>query len=129
MSWKNSESKRQHSLANCKICCEDTKLKRALSKFPIKIQIKKRQATVKGFYNEQILQDITNKVVHQLDINFRSAFGKTFTSQIKKLPEFDKNGTDNKKKKSKMAFAKEIVKDVQNQMNDTSLERYRSIIV
>ena len=34
-SWKNSESKRQHSLTNCKICCEDTKLKRALSKFPI----------------------------------------------------------------------------------------------
>ena len=41
-SWKNSESKRQHSLTNCKICCEDTKLKRTLSKFPVKNQIKKR---------------------------------------------------------------------------------------
>ena len=28
-----------------------------------------------------------------------------------------------------MEFAKEIVKDVQNQMNETALERYRSIIV
>ena len=64
-----------------------------------------------------------------MDINFRSAFGKTFTSQIKKLPEFDKNGTDNKNKKNKMSFAKEIVKDVQNQMKETALERYRSIIV
>ena len=64
-----------------------------------------------------------------MDVNFRSAFRKNFTSQIKKLPEFDKNGTDNKNRKIKMAFAKEIVKDVQNQMNETALERYRSIIV
>ena len=104
-------------------------MKMVLSKFPIKNQIKKRQTTVKGFYNEQILQDITNKVVHQLEVNFKSAFRKTFTSQIKKLPEFDKKGTDNKNKKSKMKFAKEIVKDVQNQMNETAIERYRSIIV
>ena len=62
-------------------------------------------------------------------MNFKSAFGKTFTSQIKKLTEFDQKGTDNKNKKSKMEFAKEIVKDVQNQMNETALERYRSIIV
>ena len=114
---------------NCKICCEDTKLKSTLTKFPIKKQINKRKATVKGFYNKQLLQDITNKVVHRLDVNFKNAFEKTFTSQTKKLPELDKKGTDNKNKKNKMEFAKKIVKDVQSQMNETALERYRNIIV
>ena len=48
---------------------------------------------------------------------------------MKKPPEFDKKGADNKNKKGKMEFPKEIVKDVQNQMNETALERYGSIIV
>ena len=100
-----------------------------MTKFPIKSQINKRQATVKGFYNKQLFQDITNKVVHQLNANFKSASGKTFTSQIKKVPELDKKGTDNKNLKNKMKFAKKIVKDVQNQMNECALERYRNIIV
>lgn len=57
-----------------------------------------------------------------MNVNFKSAFKNTSTSQIKKLPEFHKNGADNKNKKNKMKFPKEIVKNVQNQINETGSE-------
>ena len=90
-------SKESHSLFDCRGCLHDQKLKSALAMFPIKSLPNKLKAKSIGLlHNDTVLGDITNTVVQNLDEEFKTTYGVSFTKQMKK--KFKMEAVDKKRK-------------------------------
>ena len=76
------------------------------------------KATRTGLYKEQILKDVTNKVVGELKTTYQKEFRVDFVTQAKKyVPEFAVVKADLKK------LAKDVVNNIENQYHQTLLKR------
>ena len=109
------KKKKTHNLSNCKGCFTDKELKVSLSKFPI-YDIKFKAKANK----EEVLSDVTNQVVERLNSELQEKYNTKFTTQAKQyFPAFHTPNT-----KDIRAFGKSLVKDIENQYTETSVERY-----
>ena len=85
---------------------------------PSKLNKMISKATKAGLFKENILKDVTNKVVDELKATYRKEFRMDFLTQAKKyVPEFAAVKADLKK------LAKDVVNDIENQYHETSLKR------
>ena len=73
---------------------------------------------------EKVLRDMTNKIISSLDHQFKENFGRTFSNQVKKMKIMENHINKNEKKaadKTKVAW--EIVKNIEKQFNELSVDR------
>ena len=85
----SDNAKSQHQIQNCGGCLKGS-LKIELGKFPIKSSNLKNKAQKAGLFKENILQDVTNKTLHDLNKQFRNKYNTKFTTQVKKIIYPDK---------------------------------------
>ena len=73
---------------------------------------------------EKVLRDVTNKTISSLDRQFKENFGTTFSNQVKKKKIMG-NHINKKERNSadKTKVAREIVKNIEKQFNESSVER------
>ena len=73
---------------------------------------------------EKVLRDMTNKIISSLDHQFKENFGRTFSNQVKKMKIME-NHINKKERNSadKTKVAREIVKNIEKQFNESSVER------
>ena len=113
------EKKSLHSILECL-----KNYKSTLAKFPIKGPLLKLKAEKYGLMKEKVLRDVTNKTISSLDRQFKENFGTTFSNQVKKMKIMG-NHINKKERNSadKTKVAREIVKNIEKQFNESSVER------
>ena len=78
--WKKlPDDKDKHTMFACKGCFQNTTLKTAFSKFPIKSKVYGSKARDTGLFKETELKEVTNIVINNLD--------KSFCSKINSIHE------------------------------------------
>lgn len=87
-----------------------------LAEFPIKSKIFKAKAKKAGLIKQEVLTDITNKIVKSLDEEFKANYNTTFTSVFKK------QGKENEVKKIRYAV-RESKRNIEEQWKETCVER------
>ena len=105
-----------HSLFNCNVCLQDTKLNGTLGFFPVKSVACKQKLKENGLLDDKILYDVTNKTIKKLDVEFKANFNTTFSGQIKKK-------INNIVQKEKIKTAKALKADIENQWKEISVQR------
>ena len=122
----NASTKETHTLNDCNGCLKNKQLKNCLAKLPVKSAAAKAKATTAGLYKEQVLADVTNKIVTELNQHYKESYRTSFTTQAKKHVDNFKSKTQSKDKKSKVArsLGLQITKDVNKQYGESSVERY-----
>ena len=108
--------KNAHSLFNCNVCLQDTKLNGTLGFFPVKSVACKQKLKENGLLDDKILYDVTNKTIKKLDVEFKANFNTTFSGQIKKK-------INNIVQKEKIKTAKALKADIENQWKEISVQR------
>ena len=108
--------KNAHSLFNCNVCLQDTKLNGTLGFFPVKSVACKQKLKENGLLDDKIPYDVTNKTIKKLDVEFKANFNTTFSGQIKKK-------INNIVQKEKIKTAKALKADIENQWKETSVQR------
>ena len=116
------EKKSLHSILDCQECLKN--YKSTLAKFPVKGPLLKLKAEKYGLMKEKVLRDVTNKTISSLDRQFKENFGTTFSNQVKKMKIME-NHINKKERNSadKTKVAREIVKNIEKQFNESSVER------
>ena len=109
----SAEEKEKHSLFDCKHCQKNHI--NYIKEFPIKNKL--QQAKLNKILDTNNIGNITAQNVKNLNEEYKSNYGTTFTKEVKKIlfPNSDP--------KAKSKFATALKNDMQNQMGETSLDR------
>ena len=72
---------------------------------------------------EKVLRDVTNKTISSLDRQFKKHFGTTFSNQVKMKIMGNHINKKERNSADKTKVAREIVKNIEKQFNESSMER------
>ena len=81
---------------------------------PVRCFLHQAKAKKAGLIEKQVLQDKTKSILSELNNNFRNNYHTTFTKQVKRVLEIPKP----------RYIAKSIKTDIENQWEQTFVERY-----
>ena len=73
---------------------------------------------------EKVLPDVTNETIFGLDRQFKEHFGTRFSNQIKTVKIMESHINKKERKSAdKIKVVREIVKNIEKQFNESSVER------
>ena len=113
--WHNSnDRKTPHKIFDCQACLKSCKWNDALVVFPTKNPNNKTKAKQNGLIERSILKDRTREIFNKLNQEFRTEYNTTIIKQVKDYLKVHKPS----------AIVRLAKKDIENQLEDTCVERY-----
>ena len=104
----------RHSIFDCKGCLRNESWKDALAVFPARGFLQQAKAKRMGLVKRNVSKDKTKAILNELNQNYRRDYRTTFTKQVKQVLEIQKP----------REIAKSIKRDIENQWEETCVERY-----
>ena len=113
--WQNlNDRKTPHKIFDCEACLKYCKWKDALAVFQTKNSNNKMKAKQNGLIEPSVLKYRTREIFNKLNKKCRTEYNTTFTKQAKDYLKVHKSS----------AVVRLAKKDIENQLEDTSVERY-----
>ena len=108
------DRQRKHSIFDCNGCLRSESWRDALAMFTVRGFLQQAKAKRLGLVEQNVLQDKTKAILNELNQGYRKNYRTTFTKQVKQVLEIPKP----------REIAKSIKRDIENQWEETCVERY-----